>query len=285
MNSAESGRILVTGATGFLGGYLCREMLQRGMRFCAFARSKTKARHLLDFGIEVATGDLENAKACGDAAVNERVNVGGLRNIVSACREQGVRRFVFISSTCAGRPRRDAYGETKRLGEEIVRESGLEFTILRPTMIYGAGSKEFATFVNVIRFSPIVPLIGSGRNVIQPVFVGDAVGAILDVLARTACVGRTYDLAGGTRVSFNAFVLLVRRTLGLGPRVVLHVPAPPMIAAARWLGRFAVHVPLTVDQVMAFIQDTQVDLMPLTRDIGFAPRGLEEGLRLALGPV
>jgi nucleoside-diphosphate-sugar epimerase len=184
MSSArDSARILVTGATGFLGTHLGRELRQRGMAFAVFARSAQKARSYLDAGIEVCRGDLLDRASCdaatrgrdvvlhlaaaadvSDAAVNERVNVGGLQTLLRACCDNGVRRFIFVSSTCAGRERRDAYGETKLRGERLVRDSRIAHTILRPTMIYGRGSKEFETFVRVIQLSPVVPLIWQERD-------------------------------------------------------------------------------------------------------------------------
>jgi NADH dehydrogenase len=295
-------RILVTGATGFLGGHLGREIRRRGLPFVAFARSRERARELQGHGVEVRFGELSDLEACraavrgidvvvhlaaaadvSDPATNRRVNLEGLGHLLLACGESGVERFVFVSSTCAGRIRRDAYGETKLQGERLVRGAGLPFVILRPTMIYGPGSQEFETFVRVIRHSPVVPLIGSGRNRVQPVFVGDAVGVLLDLAESDVVLGRTYDLAGASSVTFDALVRLVASTLGVRRRLLLHVPSPPVLAAARLLGALFTHVPLTVDQVLAFVQDTAVDLEPLRRDLGFVPLTLEEGLPRVLG--
>ncbi len=214
--------------------------------------------------------------------MNRRVNVDGLANVIRACQRNGVAQFLFVSSTCAGRRIRDAYGETKLRGEELVRQSGLRFTILRPTMIYGRGSKEFDTFVGAIRWSPVVPLIGAGRSVVQPVYLGDAVAAILEVIGNPKTAGKTYDLAGATSVSIAGLVRLVCQTLGLRRRIILPVPVAPALLAARVLGRLMRHVPITVDQVMAFTQATVVDIEPLREDIGFAPKDLAEGLALAL---
>jgi nucleoside-diphosphate-sugar epimerase len=290
-------RLLLTGATGFLGRYLGREIDRRGLDLAVLARSAKRASWYQERGIPVFEGDVTCVADCRKALegrdilvhlaaaadvsapdVNRQVNVEGLRNVLRAGRESGMKRIVFVSSTCAGRRHRDAYGETKLEGETLVKESGLDYTILRPTMIYGRGSKEFEIFVNTVRWSPVVPLIGSGRNVIQPVHVDDAVGVILGVADSPAARGQTYDVAGATPISFDAFVRLVQRTLRLGPRLILHLPVAPMLAATRVLGRLATHVPLTVDQVMAFIQDTEVDLQPLARDLGFTPRTLEQGL-------
>ena len=117
---------------------------------------------------------------------------------------------------------------------------------------------------------------------VQPVYLGDAVAAILDVICSPKTAGKTYDLAGATSVSIAGLVRLVCQTLGLRRRIILPVPVAPALLAARVLGRLMRHVPITVDQVMAFTQDTVVDIEPLREDIGFAPKDLAEGLALAL---
>jgi NADH dehydrogenase len=298
---SDGSRILVTGATGFLGGYLCREMHRRRLDFAVLARSPARTRWHVENGVPVHWGDITAKDACvsalagrdvlihlaaaadvSDPAVNRRVNIDGLQNVLRAAQDGGVKRIVFLSSTCAGRGLRDAYGDTKLEGEGLVRASGLAFSILRPTMIYGRGSKEFDTFINTIRWSPIVPIIGTGRNVVQPVHVDDAVEAILRAVHDPKALGNTYDLAGATSISFDDFVGLVRRTLRLTPRLVVHLPVAPVLAGVRLLGRCFTHVPISVDQVMAFVQDTTVDLGPLQRDLGLVPRGLPEGLALVL---
>ncbi len=294
--------LVVTGATGFLGRHVGRELVRRNTPFRVFVRSPARAADYERDGVPLTAGDLRDAAACraavqgaravlhlaaaadvSDPAVNRAVNVDGLGTLLQACRDEGVHRFVFVSSTCAARPLRDAYGETKRLGEELVRASGLDATILRPTMIYGRGSKEFDTFVGTIRWSPVVPIIGPGTNVVQPVWVGDAVPTLLDVVGSEATSGRTYDLAGPHPVTFDGLVQLVARVIGRR-RVILHVPAAPVLLAARVLGRLSTHVPLTVDQVMAFLQNTEVDIAPLRAAVGFAPRPIAEGLARALAP-
>jgi nucleoside-diphosphate-sugar epimerase len=294
-------RILLTGATGFLGSYVSREMRRRELDFAVMARSAEKARWHREAGVAVCWGDVTSLDDCrkavagrdvvvhlaaaadvSDAAVNRRVNLGGLENVLRASEEARVDHLVFLSSTCAGRKHRDAYGETKLEGEGRVRAAKVPFTILRPTMIYGRGSKEWGTFVNAIRWSPVVPIIGSGRNVVRPVYVGDAVEAIVRAAVAPEALGQTYDLAGPTSISFDDLVRLVRRTKRLGPRLLVHLPVAPMLAAARLLGRVMTHVPLSVDQVMSFIQDTEVDIAPLERDLGVRPRPLDEGLPLVL---
>lgn len=294
--------LLLTGASGFVGGHVARALHARGVGFRAFARSARGGDWFAATGVPVVRGDIADPDACrravagcstvlhlaaaadvSDAAVNRRVNVGGLENLLAAARTAGVRHFVFVSSTCAGRARRDAYGETKRLGEGLVQQGGVPFTIVRPTMIYGAGSKEWDTFVGVIRHSPLVPIFGTGRRVVQPVWVGDAVAALV-ALAGGEPRGRVFDLAGPAPVSFDALVHAVARALGVRRRIV-HVPVAPVLLLARALGRLATHVPLTVDQVLAFTQDTQVDPGPLMREIAHTPVPIEVGLEREIRPA
>jgi NADH dehydrogenase len=285
-----------------VGGHVARALHARGVGFRAFARSARGGDWFAATGVPVVRGDIADPDACrravagcstvlhlaaaadvSDAAVNRRVNVGGLENLLAAARTAGVRHFVFVSSTCAGRARRDAYGETKRLGEGLVQQGGVPFTIVRPTMIYGAGSKEWDTFVGVIRHSPLVPIFGTGRRVVQPVWVGDAVAALV-ALAGGEPRGRVFDLAGPAPVSFDALVHAVARALGVRRRIV-HVPVAPVLLLARALGRLATHVPLTVDQVLAFTQDTQVDPGPLMREIAHTPVPIEVGLEREIRPA
>jgi NADH dehydrogenase len=217
-----------------------------------------------------------------DPDINERVNVGGSRSLARACRDANVRRIVNVSSTCAARPLQDAYGETKLRAEREFDLDGLRVTHLRPTMMYGLGSKEFDLFAGIIRRAPRVPIPGDGSSRLRPVFVGDAVELLLRVLDRDEAAGRTYDVAGPETISFNDFIGAVGRAMGRTSKP-LHIPASVALFGARILGRLMAHPPINVDQVMAFLQDTEVDIEPARRDFAWDPRPLEEGLAELFG--
>jgi NADH dehydrogenase len=294
-------RTILTGATGFLGRHLAREMARRGMDFCALVRPTSDTADLRRLGVECRVGDLTDrsslekafqgceaaihlaaAADVSDPATNKAVNVQGVRNLIEAARSAGTRRIVFLSSTCAGRKFRDAYGESKLAGERLFQAAPLDVTILRPTMIYGAGSKEFSTFVNAIRRLPVVPLIGPGTFHVQPAFVDDVLPAILNALERPQTAGKTYDIAGADRITFDGLALAIAGLLGRR-RWIVHLPPALCLPAVRVLGKLLERPPVTLDQAMAFLQDTEVDIRPAQADLGFAPRPLTEGLRLALG--
>ncbi len=299
--TADAGILLVTGATGFLGGHLVPWLQARGHRVRALVRDPARARRLVACGAELHVGDitapstLASATAdvsailhmaaiadSSDPTLNREVNVGGTEAMAAAALSAGVTRFVNISTTCAGRTLRDAYGDTKLQAEAALDGTSLRVTHLRPTMIYGPGSKEWDLFTRVVRLLPAVPIPGTGRSLLRPVYVQDMLDLIGRVLDNDAAVGRTYDVAGPAPIAVAELVELVGRAQGVRRRA-LAFPAGPAIFAARVLGRLTERPVMNVDQVMAFLQDTVVDIQPARAELGWDPRPLEEGLAELFG--
>jgi nucleoside-diphosphate-sugar epimerase len=267
----------------------------------ALVRDPAKGQRLLDCGAELSVGDLTSpptlARAVNgaslvvhlaavadssDAALNEAVNVDGTAAMAEAALAAGVDRFVNVSTTCAGRTLRDTYSETKLRAERVLDSTSLAVTHLRPTMIYGRGSKEWDLFVRIVRTLPVVPIPGSGRSTLRPVYVEDMLDIVGRVLDEDGAIGRTYDVAGPASISTRELVELVGRAQGLRRRA-LGIPARPVLLGARLLGRITERPVMNVDQVMAFLQDTIVDIQPARAELGWDPRPLEEGLAELFG--
>ncbi len=292
--------LLVTGSTGFVGSYLVPALCSQGQLVRALLRDPTKGAALRECGAETVQGDLRDrdslsraVEGCravihlaavadsSDEDLNHQVNVVGSRNLAQACAGAGVKRIINVSSTCAGRSLQDAYGRTKREAEaEFV---DFDVTHLRPTMIYGQGSQEFDLFAGVVAKAPRVPIPGDGSFQLRPVYVGDAVGLLCRIVDEDKAVGRTYDVAGPESLSFNDFIELLGRYQGRRKARALHLPKGLAILGVRLLGKVLKHPPMNVDQVMAFLQDTVVDIEPLRQDLGWNPRPLEEGLAEVFG--
>jgi len=169
--------VAVTGATGFVGQALVEEACRRGMALKALARREQAPCE----GVEWIRGDLADKRALrtlveGAAAVLHIAgvvntpdplgfhlgNVTGTEALVEAAREAGVRRFVFVSSLAAREPELSRYGQSKRHAEEVVRGSGLDWTIVRPPAIYGPRDREILELFKAARWG-IVPMPPSGR--------------------------------------------------------------------------------------------------------------------------
>lgn len=293
-----TGPVLITGASGFVGLHLARRLRGEGIPCRGLVRTTSATAPLRGLGVPLAVGDLTRpptlvdalegcsavvhlagAADVADPRVNERVNVEGCANLGRACERVGVRRVLHFSTNCALRELRDAYGESKRRGEEALSACDLDLRIFRPTMIYGEGSKEFATFVQTVGRSPVVPVPGRGRHLLRPVFVDDVIDATVAALVRDGLGGRAYDIVGPTALSFNDLIATVAAEIGVRARPV-HLPLSLCLLGARILGRIWTHPPVVPDQVLAFAQDTRGDLAPSARDLGWSPRPVETGLHV-----
>jgi NADH dehydrogenase len=289
-------RVLVTGASGFIGQSLVRRLLEKGHAVRALVRKPPLAA--ATSGLEYVVGDLTDAasldRACqgmegvvhlacatgvADPKIVRAVNVEGTRALLEAAKKHGVRRFVFISTISAARRRRGPYGQTKREGEQMVAASGLEFVTLRPSLVYGSGNVGlFATLAAYLRKLPVVPVIGNGRIELDPVHIDDVNAVTEEALTRSDVVGKTYDVLGPERVTFNDFLGLVSRSLNV-KKPVFHIPGPIALMMASVLGMVSKRPPVSVDNVLGMISPADVDKGPLQRDFKRDWIRLEDGLR------
>ena len=287
--------VLVTGASGFIGQPLVRRLLSAGHRVralvrraeerVALARAEIEVGDVRDLGaVERATRGMDAVAhlACATGVARERVaravNVDGTRHLLDAARVNGARRFVFISSISAVRERMGPYGRTKREGEALISASGLEWMILRPSLVYGPGPAGlFARLQRSLR-GPVMPIIGDGSIAIDPINVDDVCAVIEQSLARAEVVRKTYDLLGPERVTFLELLLRLAATVGARPRFV-HLPVAVALPLARLLGRLMERPPLSEDNVLGMISPARVDGSAARRDFAIPWTPLAVGLK------
>jgi len=182
-------RLLVTGGSGFLGGYVLREAARRGHETVGLARSTAAARAVAGRGAQPVTGDLDAAAELAgvfaaarcDALVNlASLGFGHGPAIVAAARQAGMRRAIFVSSTAVTTTLAAPTKRVRLAAEQCIRDSGLDWTILRPTMIYGApGDRNLSRLLALLARAPMLPVPGGGRHLQQPVLVADVADAVL----------------------------------------------------------------------------------------------------------
>src|SRR5579862_4298786 len=221
-------KLLVTGASGFVGSHVARAASRGGDQVRCLVRP-TSDLSLLD-GVEAerVAGDLLDPASLGaavrgadtivhcaavtseaapDFALSERTNVTGTQHLVDACTESGARRFVLVSTQSATEHNSSAYGRTKLQAERVVAASRLGWTILRPSTVYGPGARGlFAKIGRYVTVLPCVPVIGGGRQRFRPIHIDDLVTAILHSVESIVTIGQRYDLGGGDGVSFAQFI-------------------------------------------------------------------------------
>lgn len=279
-------RLLVTGGSGFTGQRVVRLAVEQKHEVLALARSAVAADRLRRLGAEPVAGDLDDpasldaAFGCGaDALVNvASLGFGHAPAVVSAAEDAGLRRAVFVSTT-AVTTALPAPSKTVRLAaEDTVRSSALEWTILRPTMIYGAaGDRNLSRLLALLHRTPVLALPGGGLRLQQPVHVEDLAGAILSAALSGAAVGQVYDVAGPDPLSFRDLVLQAGQAVGRRP-LLLGVPMRPSIAAVRAYERVAPRPRLKAEQLERLAEDKAFDIGPARHDLGYAPRSFADGI-------
>jgi nucleoside-diphosphate-sugar epimerase len=295
----KNGMILITGASGFLGSHLANYAARKGRNVRCMVRRTSDTSELNAAAMQIHYGDLLEpatlaealeppvctvvhcAATTSETKVNYdqsfRVNVEGTRNLLQACHRQGVSRFIMVSSQSANEQNTSTYARTKLAADLAVKESKLAYTILKPSTIYGPGSKGlFAKMVRLLDTLPVVPILGSGSRLIRPIHVFDLCEAILDCEDCEQTFGRTYDLGGRDLVSYEEFVRsILQAQRRKKPFVYVSLPMCRFLAIAF---SFLKNPPFTKDNVLGLNQNQVCSIDSARDDFGFNPRGLKEGL-------
>jgi uncharacterized protein YbjT (DUF2867 family) len=238
-------KILVTGGTGVIGEGVIPELLSRGHDVRLLSRhAKEDAQQWHD--VQPFVGDVADASSVTGAADGcdvvlhiagiaaedppkttfERVNVGGTRNVIAEATRAGVKRFVFVSSLGADTGTSD-YHRSKREAEQLVRQSALDWTIVRPGNVYGPGDEVISLVLKMVRTLPAVPVIDDGEQEFQPLWHEDLAKVLAAAAERVDLSGKVLEAAGPDVTSTND---LLRRFAEITDRSPMRIPVPAMFA-------------------------------------------------------
>lgn len=281
--------ILVTGATGFLGREVVRQAISRHDGVIVFVRRSSNLAELPSAGISVRYGDLNDRESLAQAlrGVDVLLNLASLGkghapNIVGAAQDAGVPRAVFISTTAIFTTL-DPSSKAERIrAEDLIRASGLDYTILRPTMIYGTGrDRNMARLVRFVQRSPVIPIVGHGQCLQQPVHVTDVARASLDVLDSPSTSRKEYNIPGARPVTYEEVIRTVAFYMGKRP-LILRLPITPAIKLLEWATAAGLRFPVSAEQVRRLNEDKAFDYSDARRDFGYRPLDFAEGVKLEL---
>jgi uncharacterized protein YbjT (DUF2867 family) len=295
-------RIAMTGATGYVGAEVVRRLLRRDHEVRALVRRPERAGKLGDLGVELVAGDLDSPAALralveGMSAVvhlvgiivesgprsYDAVHVRGTQALLAAAGEAGVPLFAHMSALGArGDAAATKYHRTKWQAEEAVRASGLPHVIVRPSLIAGPGNAALGTVVNLIRFSPVLPVIGDGRYQLQPVWIGDVAEAFALALERPGLRG-TFDLGGAERLTYHRVLDHLEAALGVRRR---RVSVPVGIARFAAVAGTALPnlAPITPDQLQMLLEGNATADNAIESRFGVRPRPFAEVAREICAP-
>jgi nucleoside-diphosphate-sugar epimerase len=199
--------------------------------------------------------------------------------VVEAAGRAGVGRLVMVGSTSVHSTYEFRSGPKLRM-EKLVRESGLEYSLVRPTMIYGSElDKNMHRLLRFLDRSPVFPIFGSGENLWQPVYHEDCARGVYEALVRSAAVGQSYDLPGAEPLTYLKLVNTAAGTLGRKPRIV-RLPLEPVRCFLTAAERLRLPLPIRSEQVLRLREDKSCPYEKARRELGYAPRPFREGIAL-----
>ncbi len=285
-------KVLATGATGFTGSRVVPLLLQSGYQVRCLTRATSDRAPLSALRVEWVTGDLSNPETLTSAmrGMDALVNIASLGfghadSILRSAKEAGVRRAIFISTTAIFTQLNAGSKSVRLAAEEAIQASGLDYTILRPTMIYGGPrDRNMWRLIRLLRITPIMPIFGDGQSLQQPIFVDDVAQAVLLALQNDITIGKSYNIAGKAPLTYNQVVNTVASALG--KRVwKLHLPYMPIVRALQFTEEIKIRLPIKAEQVLRLNENKVFSYEEARRDFSFSPRGFEEGIGMEIARV
>ena len=238
--------ILVLGGSGFVGRHVCEKLAAAGHSMTVPTRRLAASKHLLPLPrLTLVQADVHDEKSLaalvsshdavinliailhGDEARFARTHVALPEKIVAACKTAGLRRIVHISALGAALDAPSMYQRSKARGEAVLAGSGLDVTLLRPSVVFGAEDKFLNMFATLQGIAPFMPLAG-GATRFAPVWVEDVAQAVVSSLTRSDTIGQTYEACGPDVLTLKQIVQLAGGLAGC---------QRPVIGLPLWLGR------------------------------------------------
>jgi uncharacterized protein YbjT (DUF2867 family) len=293
--------IIVSGGTGFVGSAIVEELLMRREQVAVLGRSESKIRERFGDRVVPKVADVRNASALAgafngaDLVINavqipnspienkrrgwtfEDIDYKGTRNQVDAAKAAGVQRFVYVSAVGAAPDAPHHWFRFKWQAEQHLAQSGLEWVAIRPTWVFGPGDHSLNRLVGFARFLPFVPMFGSGKQAMQPVFVKDVARVVADAARSPNAANQVLELGGPQVMSMDDVLKTALHVMGK-KRPILHQP----VALGKAIGTVASFLPsppLSPDAVEFICQPAVADNRNVEQTLHPQLTPLREGLQ------
>jgi NADH dehydrogenase len=297
-------RVFVTGGTGFVGKSVVRALLAQGFLVRVLV-SPGSEHDLKGFeSIDRVPGDVLKAEGLAPSVEGcsalihlvgiiqeqrsrgltfERLHVQATRNMLALARAVGIKRYVQMSALGTRPDARARYHRTKWEAEESVRASELDWTIFRPSIIFGRGDAFVSMLARMVKRAPVVPVLGGGSYRLQPIPVEQVAEGFARVLRAPLGVRQTYDVAGPVPYAFVDLLDEIGHASGRSRVRKIHVPLGPVKAITRALDWLPFY-PISTDQLTMLEEESVGDPSRFFADLGIKPEPLPVGLHRMLGP-
>lgn len=300
----------IAGSTGFVGRHLVQALDEKGQRGRCLVRTPGKSEQCKKYGFEAVAGDITGreslkGKLAGSTVVVhlvgiieekdnvtfEHVHVTGTKNLIDEAKQAGIKHFFYQSALGASLSSKSRYLKTKAEAEEIVKASGIPYTIFRPSLIVGKGDGFTERMKELIRLGPVVPVPGSGTARFQPIYIGDWIKCFMSIFSNPLPIVHkdtpVYEFGGPEHLTYDELLTQLMEALDVR-KPLMHVPLAmlkmslPFSKITRSIGGLVgKNIPsVTGEQLELLRIDNICDRAAVKKYFGFSPLSYREALKL-----
>ena len=282
--------ILLIGATGFTGKHILEKLIsfyQDTFNISLFVRCKKKLQTL---NVDLKTcnifyGDLNNPKSLGDALVNQDIVIyvaslgfGHAKDVVRQIELVSPEKVIFTSTTGIFTKLNPTSKSIRLEAEKIIRESNLNYTIIRPTMIYGKkDDRNISRLINFIKKYPVIPVFGNGLFLQQPIYVEDLANAILSAATTQKSNKKEYNISGKLPVTYRELINIIKNITNRNT-INIYIPKSISLLVVYILRKLIPSFPIKEEQILRLNENKNFNHTEAVDDLNFTPLTVEEGI-------
>ncbi len=281
--------VVVCGANGFTGRFFCKELLKRKIPFLAIVRPGNDTKWMKKNKISYKYADLNNTlelekkiKGYKTLVSLASIGFGSVPSILKACKNNNIDRVIFTSTTAIFTKLNAKSKKIRKLAEKQIRESNLDWTIIRPTMIYGSpDDRNIIRLIKWIDKYPIIPVIGNGKFLQQPIFVVDLSKAIVNILENEKTYKKSFNLSGKKALTYNKMILTIKNELKTNCKII-YFPYKLSLILFKALEKLNIKLFIKSEQLERLNENKNFNFLKAYKAFSFSPIGFEEGIKIEI---
>jgi NADH dehydrogenase len=290
--------ILVTGATGFVGSNLIKELVGQGYQVRGIVRSQKNLGRLKGLSVETVTGNItelnslmrpfEGVKyvfSCvgiiyeTKSANFDSIHVLGVKNLVRLAKQNKIEHLIHISALGTRPNAVIRYHQTKYQAEQEIINSGITYTIFRPSIIFGPEDDFVNRFAKMLKYTPVFPLIGEGKSKLQPLYIRDLTKCAVASLKNPEVKDKVFEIGGSQQMTLLEILEVIKRFKRYGRRFHPHLSYQPVFNLVKLAEKIFSKLPVTTDQLLMLKEDNTCDNSLVEKTFKIKFTSLEEGLK------
>lgn len=278
-------KILVSGANGFTGRFVCEELIKRNISFSVILRPGSDYQWFKEKNIFVFYADLNNSRQLTKVLDGSHIFIniasigfGAAKTILNSCNDSSIERVIFISSTSIFTNLNSKSKKIRLEAESIIKRSNLNWTILRPTMIYGTpDDRNMIRLIKWIDKVAFIPIFGKGNSKQQPIFVADLAWSIVEIINNKKTFNKIFNLSGKEPITFLRIINIISSYVGKKP-LKIYLPYLFFAKIFKLFELLGLKFFIKSEQIMRLNEDKTFSYSEAAKVFGFKPKDFSEGI-------